>query len=177
MSKEKDQIFFRNFSIIVIILAVMMVVFLIAANMIGGTVDYGGQQQARAEAVAERTAPVGDVRVEGETAPEPEPTADAEAQVAAADDTEAAADDEDIGKTVYDKSCAACHAGGLAGAPPIGNPDAWAPRIEQGMDTLYTHAIEGFQGDTGMMPARGGDSSLSDEEVKAAVDYMVAESE
>ncbi|KRB94104.1 c-type cytochrome [Noviherbaspirillum sp. Root189] len=75
------------------------------------------------------------------------------------------------GKKVFDASCAACHGAGVAGAPKVGDKAAWAPRIQQGSATLYEHAIKGFQGKAGMMPPKGG-SSASDEEVKAAVDYM-----
>jgi cytochrome c5 len=77
------------------------------------------------------------------------------------------------GKKVYDTACAACHTPGVAGAPKLGDKAAWAPRIKQGADTLYAHAIKGFQGQTGFMPPRGG-SSASDEEVMAAVDYMMS---
>lgn len=79
-----------------------------------------------------------------------------------------------LGKSVYGKTCALCHAAGVAGAPKPGDKDDWAPRIAQGDETLYKHAIEGFTGEKGMMPARGGGSSLSDDDVKAAVDHMVA---
>ena len=57
--------------------------------------------------------------------------------------------------------------------PQTGDAAAWAVRVEKGVDTLYEHAIKGFVGDMGMMPAKGGNPSLSDDEVKAAVDYMV----
>jgi len=80
------------------------------------------------------------------------------------------------GESVYKKTCALCHASGVAGAPMPGNKDDWAPRIAQGNDTLYKHAIEGFTGQKGMMPARGGAATLSDADVKAAVDFMVAKS-
>jgi len=94
------------------------------------------------------------------------------AQVASATPNKPAAVD---GKKVYDTACAACHAAGVAGAPKTGDKGAWAARIKQGNNTLYDHAIKGFQGKNGMMPAKGG-SSASDDEVKAAVDYMVAAS-
>lgn len=81
------------------------------------------------------------------------------------------------GKAVYDQACIACHAQGVAGAPKLGDTEAWADRIAKGMDTLYENSINGFQGDTGVMPPKGGFTNLSDEEVKAAVDYMVEESQ
>lgn len=76
------------------------------------------------------------------------------------------------GEDVYKKTCAACHDQGVAGAPKLGDKAAWEPRIKQGMDTLYTVGIKGKAG-TGMV-AKGGNSSLSDADVKASVDYMVA---
>lgn len=80
------------------------------------------------------------------------------------------------GESVYKKVCALCHSSGVAGAPIPGNKEQWGPRIAQGNDVLYKHAIEGFTGSLGMMPPRGGGASLKDEEVKAAVDFMVAKS-
>ncbi len=81
-----------------------------------------------------------------------------------------------VGKSVYGKTCAMCHAAGVAGAPKPGDKADWGPRIAQGNEVLYKHALEGFTGAKGMMPARGGGSTLSDDEVKAAVDFMVAQS-
>ena len=78
-----------------------------------------------------------------------------------------------LGKSAYNKTCALCHAAGVAGAPKPGDKADWGPRIAQGKDTLYKHALEGFTGAKGMMPARGGNSKMADDDVKAAVDYMV----
>jgi cytochrome c5 len=80
------------------------------------------------------------------------------------------------GKSVYDLACTACHGAGIAGAPKIGDKAAWAPRIAQGMATLELHAVGGFTGSKGMMPAKGGRMDLSDEAVRAAVEYMAAQS-
>ena len=63
-----------------------------------------------------------------------------------------------------------CHGAGIAGAPKFGDKAAWAPRIKQGMDTLYKSALGGKNA----MPAKGGNNALSDAEVKAGVDYMVS---
>ncbi|QDF98507.1 cytochrome c5 family protein [Azoarcus sp. DD4] len=81
------------------------------------------------------------------------------------------------GESVYKKVCAMCHAAGVAGAPKPGDKADWGPRIAQGKDTLYKHALEGFTGQKGMMPARGGAATLTDDEVKSAVDYLVSKSE
>ncbi len=77
------------------------------------------------------------------------------------------------GKAVYEETCSMCHAEGMAEAPIFGDKEAWAPRIAKGMATLEKHALEGFEGDAGMMPERGGNDELTDEQVKAAVAYMV----
>lgn len=79
-----------------------------------------------------------------------------------------------LGKKVYGNVCSMCHAAGVAGSPKPGDKADWGPRIAQGKDTLYKHALEGFTGAKGMMPARGGSTTLKDDEVKAAVDYMVS---
>jgi cytochrome c5 len=97
------------------------------------------------------------------------PVAVASAPVAAAAATPKLA--ADAGKTLYNAACVACHGAGIAGAPKFADKAAWAPRVKQGTATLYEHAIKGFQGKAGMMPPKGG-SAASDDEVKAAVDYM-----
>jgi cytochrome c5 len=77
------------------------------------------------------------------------------------------------GEKTYKTVCFACHGTGVAGAPKLGDKANWGPRIAQGNETLYTHAIKGFTGKKGMMPAKGGNPSIADADVKAAVDYMV----
>lgn len=81
------------------------------------------------------------------------------------------------GKAVWDGTCRTCHLNGVGGAPPMGNKTAWAPRIEKGIDTLIAHAQNGFEGNEGTMPARGGNANLSDADIAAAVRYMVAQSQ
>lgn len=76
------------------------------------------------------------------------------------------------GKKVFDQTCGLCHGAGTGGAPRPGDKANWAPRIAQGRETLHQHALLGFNGAAGFMPARGG-AALSDDEVKAGVDYMV----
>jgi cytochrome c5 len=73
------------------------------------------------------------------------------------------------GKAIYEKNCAACHMTGAANAPKAGDKVAWEPRLKASMDTLHEHAIKG----KGAMPPKGGNASLSDAEVKAAVNYLV----
>uniref|UniRef100_UPI001F0C97D5 c-type cytochrome n=1 Tax=Neisseria meningitidis TaxID=487 RepID=UPI001F0C97D5 len=69
-------------------------------------------------------------------------------------------------------SCKMCHGGTIPGASAVGKKEDWAPRIAKGKETLHKHAIEGFNA----MPAKGGNAGLSDDEVKAAVDYMANQS-
>jgi cytochrome c5 len=78
------------------------------------------------------------------------------------------------GEGVYKGGCVACHGAGIAGSPKFGDKVAWASRIAQGKPTLYEHAIKGYIGKAGAMPAKGGNNALADADVKAAVDYMVA---
>ena len=74
------------------------------------------------------------------------------------------------GETIYTATCQACHGAGVLGAPKIGDKALWEPRIAKGMDVLYASSINGIK----MMPARGGNAALKDDEMKAAVDYMVS---
>lgn len=79
------------------------------------------------------------------------------------------------GRVVWLENCEGCHGHGVADAPIPMEPDQWAPRLRKERAVLHAHAINGYFGpDNSMMPARGGNPELSDEQVKAAVDYMVA---
>jgi cytochrome c5 len=168
MSKEQDQIFFRNFSLSLGFIAVMMVVFYIVAQFAGS--DDEAMAEMRAEQVSEVTAPVGEVTAVGEEAEEV--IEEASEEVAAGGEASG-----DPGKTVYDGVCVNCHgiAALAAMIPQTGDAAAWEARLAKGIDTLYSNAINGFTGDLGMMPPRGSNAALSDDEVKAAVDYMVGQ--
>jgi cytochrome c5 len=78
------------------------------------------------------------------------------------------------GNELFQQVCSACHGQGIAGAPKAGDKAAWGPRIAQGKAVLYQHALNGFTGKSGMMPAKGGRTDLPDDLVKQAVDYMVS---
>jgi cytochrome c5 len=98
------------------------------------------------------------------------PAATAPVAVAAGAAAPAKAD----GKAIYESACVACHGMGIAGAPKFGDKSAWTARIAQGANTLYEHALKGYQGKGGLMPPKGGNMALSDADVKAAVDFMAA---
>ena len=110
--------------------------------------------------IAERTAPDAKVCLEGEECGEAS---------AAVKEEVAAATPEDM----YNTKCASCHGAGVLGAPTPGKKDQWTARIAQGTDTLYTHAIGGFNA----MPPKGGCADCSDDDIKAIVDYMVSSSQ
>lgn len=124
--------------------------------------------EAQRAAIAARIAPEGSVCTEGESCggmPSQAVASTAAAGAAPAVD----------GEATYNGACMACHASGAGGAPVVGNADAWAPRIAKGKDALYNSGINGVTG-TSMM-AKGGRADLSDAAVKAAVDYMVSNSQ
>lgn len=78
------------------------------------------------------------------------------------------------GAELFQAVCTTCHGTGLAGAPKAGDKTAWGPRIAEGKATLYQHAINGYTGKTGIMPAKGGRTDLPDDLIKQGVDYMVS---
>lgn len=170
MSSDHDRHFFDTFMIVLGALVAFTVFVYILAGAIGDRtqVRYVEENPLKAQAVAQRLSPVAQVAVEGDATPAPmapptPATPPAEEVVAEAVD----------GKAVYESACFACHMAAIAGAPKFGDPDAWAPRIAKGLDTLYANSVNGFQGEAGIMPAKGGRADLSDEQVRAAVDYMV----
>ncbi|STZ75658.1 c-type cytochrome [Bergeriella denitrificans] len=149
----------------------------------GGAADLTDQELKRVVTYLANTAgasfpdpDAGAAAAEGEAAPAAEgdaaaPAAEAAAPAAEAAPSAAAAID---GKAVFDASCMACHGANSAipGIPRVTHKDEWKDRIKKGKETLHKHAIEGFNS----MPAKGGNMSLSDDEVKAAVDYMANQS-
>ena len=126
------------------------------------------------EAIAKRLKPAGELVVDPN---QPAPVATAPVAVAAAPapagkaaPAAAGGDSGGKGKSIFDTTCMACHATGAAGAPKIGDKTAWAPRLKEGMPTVYGIAMKG----KGAMPPKGGNATLSEADVKAAVDYMVS---
>jgi cytochrome c5 len=104
----------------------------------------------------------------------PEPAAEPEAPQAAAESQAAdkPADPQDVtvdGQKIYQASCQACHAAGVAGAPKLGDKEAWAPRIAKGNDALFSSVKNGLNA----MPPKGACMSCSEDELGAAIEYMV----
>jgi cytochrome c5 len=129
------------------------------------------------QAVEKRIAPVARLAIDPKAAAAPAapaqvPAAAAPAPAAApaAPAPAKAADAGAAGKSTYDSACTVCHGAGIAGAPKLGDKAAWAPRIAAGKPALYNTALKG----KGAMPPKGGNAALSDDAVKAAVDYMLA---
>lgn len=168
---QTDKSFFRMLVMIIGGLFAFMIVIIIVANMLtrGGNRANPGEDTMVQEAIGQRIAPIGKVNVGAAPAASAEATAAAPAGTTAPVTAAGAAD----GQAIYTQACFACHGTGAAGAPKLGDKAAWGPRIAQGKDTLYSHALGGFKA----MPPRGGNMSLADADVKAAVDYMVANSQ
>lgn len=165
---KHDAAFMRKFGLILAGLTLIGVIIVVLARVV--TQSFQPANDSDETAIAARVAPVGSVNTSGQiitlagSAPATGPAAAAPATAAAA---------ANPGEATYNKICFACHAQAVAGAPKLGDAAAWEPRIATGLDTLYKHAIEGFQGETGLMPPKGGAPDIVDEDVKAAVDYMV----
>lgn len=173
MSANKGNLFTDSLvPMIGVLAAVGLVMYLAYAWVAGMSRDlHSPPTAAQQQQIEERIRPIGRVIVAGMDA-EPE-AAEVDEAVAVAPPTLPPAARELDGEGVYRVACTACHTPGIAGAPRTGDADAWEPRLERDFDTLVSRAIEGFQGDAGLMPARGGHANLTDEQVRDAVQYMV----
>jgi cytochrome c5 len=177
VSAEQDRKFFDIFMVVLgSLVAVAVGIYALAQVVQAKTQEsYMKEDAVVQEQIAQRIAPIGQVAVRGEDnshlAPTPSSQPPADSAPAPVQVAEAPSGDE-----VYQQACVACHGAGVAGAPKLGEAAAWSDRIAQGSDTLYEHAINGFQGSAGYMPPKGGRADLSDGAVKAAVDYMVENS-
>jgi cytochrome c5 len=169
--RQHDQQFFDSFMLVIGILMGVAVGLFFLVNAISNETQglYVTEDPTVQAEIDERISPVGSVLLLGDA----ELAAAAAAAVAAPRPVATVM----TGPQVYNAACIVCHQPpGIGGAPAIGDMAAWAPRIAQGNDTLYMHAIQGFQGAAGFMPPKGGRVDLSDDEIRAAVDYLVEES-
>jgi cytochrome c5 len=168
MSKQ-DSHFFNNFSLVLGILFAVTLGLFAFARHVGA--EHQGKQVTNdpryLESVKQRLSPVERVAIAGQdnSALKIESVGPATAGPAIPSD----------GAAAYAAACSACHGAGIAGAPKVGDQAAWGPRIAQGKATLYKHAIEGFNGKTGVMPAKGGQTAWPDDLIKQAVDHMLAQ--
>ena len=144
----------------IVLVLIFLVIFGIAKMVTGGFYSRGGDTAAVDEKVAEHVNPVAQLTV----GPAPAAGQQASAKPAVVD-----------GKSVFQGACFACHGTGAAGAPKLGDKANWGPRIAKGLDVLKMHALHGFQGKSGVMPPKGGRADLSDEQVIAAMEYMVSQ--
>jgi cytochrome c5 len=167
---NRDQKFFDMYSLVIGVLAILALLIFVGAMKLSDMTQgiYTADTDEYQAAVADRIRPIGRVRMPGEAA-------SAEDHVVAEAEKPAPVEAEMSGPQVYNEACLVCHGAGVGGAPIFGDSDAWSSRIEQGKDTLYQHALEGYTGEAGYMPAKGARMDLSDDEVRAAVDYMVSE--
>ncbi|KAB2936565.1 MAG: cytochrome c5 family protein [Candidatus Contendobacter sp.] len=151
-SQVADKSFVTTFVVLISALALLATVLFMVGALVGvvGSVapDDGSRKQV---AVIERIKPV--------------------ARVAFAVPKPAGAELRLSGQDVYNKVCMACHATGAAGAPKVGAKDQWEPRFAQGLDTLVKNAVNGIRG----MPAKGGNPSLTEANIKDSVVYMLGE--
>lgn len=160
---SQDKQFYSTFFAIMGGLAVLAIILIIiATNLTTDVADYKPE-----EVVVENIKPVGQVNVAGESAPAPS------TPEAAAAPVETAAATPKSGEEIYKGTCMACHTTGAAGSPKLGDAAAWAPRIAAGMETLMTNATNGLKA----MPPKGLCMTCSDEELRSAVEYIVANSQ
>jgi cytochrome c5 len=145
----------RNWTIIIYTIASILILFLILYLL---DTKLSNDYQEPKDLRVERIKPIGQVNLEGSEA-----TATQVAETVPAEPKS--------GKEVYDSVCFACHASGVLGAPKFRDQADWASRIAKGKDVLLQNSINGLNA----MPARGGNPSLTDEELQAAIDYMLGE--
>jgi cytochrome c5 len=169
---KQDTHFFNVFSMVIGLLIVIAVgIFALARVVAGETQDKQVlEESAYLKGVEAHLQPVAKVAVAGQDNSALAIKADAGAGQAGSAGAPAG---PKTGDETFQQVCSACHGAGIAGAPKAGDKAAWDPRIAKGKEVLYDHALKGFQGSTGVMPAKGGRADLPDDLVKAAVDHML----
>jgi cytochrome c5 len=169
---DSDRVFLKHFSMVIGFLVLVMFALIFLAMHIYAEHPAPVSPDAQRQTM-ERVTPVGAVYA-GDTgkaallAAQEAAKKAAESQVAYGGTTD--------GKTIFGNLCQTCHTNAATGAPVITDKAAWAPRVAQGLPTLINHAINGFQGPDGkMMPAKGGNPSLTNDQVKSTVEWMVSQ--
>jgi cytochrome c5 len=167
--RSHDEQFFDSFVLVIgLLVGITVGVFFLSRYISDQTQAVFVKEDSRViAAIDERTRPLGRVVLMGD---------EELAAAPAIADTPAPAAAPMTGPQVYNSACTICHGTGVGGAPVTGDAEAWAPRLAQGMDVLIRHSIEGFTGDAGYMPPKGGRVDLSDDEVIGATEYMIEQS-
>lgn len=167
---KRDQKFFDRYSLVIGALAILaLAIFVLAMKMSKVTqgIYTTGTEEYRAS-VENRLRPVGQVYLPGEeleaSGPQVPPAKEPSPVTASLS-----------GAQVFNQACNVCHGNGIGGAPMLTDTASWESRIAQGDDDLNDHAINGYAGAVGFMPPKGGNAALSDEEVHAAVAFMLEE--
>ncbi|MDE2051195.1 MAG: cytochrome c5 family protein, partial [Gammaproteobacteria bacterium] len=171
---KQDTHFINMFSLVIGILVAFAVVLFVVARSIGSATQ-GKEVMSGPEyykSVEARIAPVQQEAVAGQNnaALAIKPPEGATAQAGGSSGSAMPTS----GKDLFDQTCSACHGAGVAGAPKAGDKAAWASHIAKGLPTLYDHALHGFTGSSGTMPAKGGRTDVPDPMVEQAVNYMVS---
>jgi len=161
---KADDIFYREFSVIILLLFLFTLCMIFLARVIGA--DAFEDMQNSNSAIMERIKPLGEVRV-GDPNKIVAAAASETLQVAAVQPAAPAA--AKSGDAVYNGACVACHAAGVAGAPKLDDKSAWETRVGQGIDGLVSSVLNGKNA----MPPKGGNPSLSEQEIRNAVEYML----
>ena len=169
--RNHDLEFLKHFSMVIAFLSAVTLSLILFAHHLNGLIPAEVSPEAvkRTEA---RIAPTGAVYA-GSTGAAQQAAAVAAAATAAA--SQVAYGGTMDGSVVFNNLCTGCHTSGAGGAPTL-DKSHWAARIPEGKDTLYKHAIEGYHGpDGGVMPPKGGNPALTDDQVKATVDWMLGQ--
>lgn len=166
--RNYDLDFLKKFSLVIGFLMLVTLGLMVGAYFLHRAIPPEVSPVA-ARQTEDRIAPAGDVYA-GATGAAEQAATTAAATAAAA--SQVAYGGTTDGSVIFQNLCAGCHASGAGGAPRM-ERSLWAPRIAQGKDTLHKHAIEGFTGETGVMPPKGGNPALTDEQVIATVDWMI----
>ena len=169
MNKNDSQ-FVNVFSLVIGLLVAVALALLFLARSVAARTEVRDTyvDPAYIDSVLQRVAPVGQEAVAGQD----NSALAIKAPAGAAANTALAVPKD--GKALFEAVCSACHGAGIAGAPKAGDKSAWGPRIAEGKATLYQHALQGYTGKTGTMPAKGGRTDLPDPLIKQGVDYMVS---
>lgn len=163
MSKA-DDVFWRQFGVVLILLTLFGFAMYFVANAIGGQAY--AKMRSTPDAVAERIAPLGQSRVG-----DPAGQTQASAQAAPAAPAASAAATPRSGSEIYQSACMACHATGVAEAPLLGDTAAWTERADEGFDALVGSVVSG----KGAMPPKAGNPALTEDDIRSALSYMLKE--